>query len=96
MEHIVRRIEAEERGPRRIPPSENLRLSPGCKQAANYAIGATASDTKRVNTRQLLKALLQQESTITARILRDFGMRSSSLNRLTTSQADDRAGRFPR
>jgi hypothetical protein len=74
VEHVVRRIELSEATARKIPASEDLPLSQECKQAANHAINAAALGHQRVTTRHLITAILAQETTLAARILRECGI----------------------
>lgn len=68
---VVRRIEGTEGVPRRVPPSEDLRLGDGCKLAIKEA---AALGEAQVTTKHLIRAILRQETTLAARILRDYGI----------------------
>ena len=63
-----------EAAPRRIPPSEALPLDDGCKLAIK---DASAFGEAPVTTRHLIRAILRQETTLAARILRDYGIDQS-------------------
>jgi Clp amino terminal domain, pathogenicity island component len=80
VEDVVRRIEAAEAALRRIPGSEDLPLSQECKRAANQATHeADVSREPRVSTWHLIGAILLQETTLAARILRDSGIDRTDL-----------------
>lgn len=75
VEDVVGRIESAEAGTRRVPPMETLPLSQECKIAAGQAIKEAAkTGDSRVSTVHLMKAILRQDTTLAARILRDCGL----------------------
>jgi len=79
VEDVVRRIEVSEAAARRIPPMEDLPLSQESKRAVEQAIReAGVSGEPRATTRHLIRAIVQQETSLAARILRDCGIDSST------------------
>jgi hypothetical protein len=76
-EEARRRIEAMESDRRRTPPTEDLPLSEECRTAIQGAIEeANDCAEPRVRTPHLIRAILKQESTLAAHILRDCGFGS--------------------
>jgi ATP-dependent Clp protease ATP-binding subunit ClpA len=76
IEDVVGQIESPEAASRRVPPMESLPLSQECRLAASQAAEDAASmGEPRVTTAHLVNAILQQETTLAARILRDRGFR---------------------
>jgi hypothetical protein len=79
IEDVVRQIEAAEAVSRRIPPEETLPLSQQAKHAARQAVdAASASGEPRATTGHLIRAILQQETSLAARILRECGIDGST------------------
>ena len=75
---VVRRIEAIEAVPRRIPAREDLSLSQECKLAIKFATEEAMTPVEgRVSCRHLLRAILKLESTLAAQILHGHGVDSS-------------------
>ena len=76
VENVVGQIESSEAATRRVPPMETLPLSQECKLAAGQAVKEAAKmGETRVTTTHLVNAILQQETTLAARILRKSGFR---------------------
>jgi ATP-dependent Clp protease ATP-binding subunit ClpA len=74
LDEIRSRIEAAEMHSRRIPPNEDLPLSQECKRALGYAMEEAAKSGEIcISTRHLAKAILEQEDSVAARILRECG-----------------------
>jgi hypothetical protein len=76
VQEVVGRIESSEAAARRVQPMETLPLSQECKLAAGQAVKEAAkSGESRVATVHLVRAILQQETSLASRILRDCGFR---------------------
>jgi hypothetical protein len=72
-ESIVHNIEANEPGSRRIPPTEDLRLSRATVRVAIAAnVIAHATGRKEVAPRDLVAGILREKDTLAARLLRRY------------------------
>ena len=79
LDDVLRRIAESEAIARRIPPMETLPLSEECKRAVKLAVDeATAAGEPRAATPHLIRAILQHETSLAARILRDHGIDGST------------------
>jgi hypothetical protein len=78
VEDVVRRIEVAEAASRRIPPDEDLPLSQESKRAAKQAIDEASASGERATERHLIRAILQQENSLAASILRDWRIDGST------------------
>lgn len=71
IEAIVQAIEAHEPNARRTPSHEDLALSQECKAVITRAGRAVAGSGASVTTSHLLTAILHQDSSVAARLLRE-------------------------
>jgi hypothetical protein len=72
---IVSELERAERGPRRTPPLEDLPLSFAARRVFDVArFYGMASEDRRVELRDLRRAILAQKDSLAARLLRSYGI----------------------
>jgi hypothetical protein len=79
MEAVVRAIEVHEANPRRLPAQEELLLSQECKTAIARAWQEARGSGAKVSSRHLLAAILHQDKSMAARLLREHGRDLSRL-----------------
>jgi hypothetical protein len=79
MEGIVQAIEAHEANPRRLPTQEELPLSQECNTAIARAWQEARGSGAKVSSRHLLAAILHQDKSMAARLLREHGRDLSRL-----------------
>ena len=75
VEEIRCAIESAERNPRRVPPSEDLRISDPAKRALAVAHIFGTHDGAAIEPRHLLRGILRERDSLAARLLRDHGVR---------------------